>query len=228
VKKETLLQRKRRTRRIINLLKKEYPTPKTALHYANPLQLLVSTILSAQCTDRRVNEVTKELFKKYRTAQDYANARQRELEQEIRSTGFYKNKAKNLIGCGRMLVAKHGGNVPASMEELIQLPGVGRKTANCVLGGAFGINAGVVVDTHVERLSQRLGLTRQTTAEKIEEDLMQLVPQQQWYDFSNMLIWHGRRVCTARKPQCPTCSLNNECPSADMFVRTFWKDVEKG
>lgn len=223
MKKETPQQLKRRTKRIIELLRKEYPAPKTALHFSNPLQLLVSTILSAQCTDVRVNIVTKELFKKYRTARDYAEADVKEFENEIRSTGFYRNKARNIIACARTLVEKYGGKVPASMEELTKLPGVGRKTANCVLGGAFGINAGVVVDTHVERLSQRLGLTGAATAEKIEQELMQIVPQKDWYDFSNMLILHGRNVCNARKPNCPVCSLKKLCPSAESFMTKFWR-----
>lgn len=223
MKKETLQQLKRRTLRIIELLRKEYPAPKTALHFSNPLQLLVSTMLSAQCTDVRVNIVTKDLFKKYRTARDYAEANQKEFENEIRSTGFYRNKAKNIIACARKLVAEYGGKVPSTMEELLKLPGVGRKTANCVLGGAFGINAGVVVDTHVERLSQRLGLTKEKTAEKIEQDLIKIVPQNNWYDFSNMLIHHGRKVCNARKPNCPACSLKKLCPSAKSFMTKFWR-----
>ena len=221
--KETLQQLQRRTLRIIELLRKEYPAPKTALRFSNPLQLLVSTILSAQCTDVRVNMVTRDLFKKYRTARDYAEANQKELENEIRSTGFYRNKAKNIIACARMLVEQYGGKVPATMEELTKLPGVGRKTANCVLGGAFGINAGVVVDTHVERLAQRLGLTKEQTAEKIEQDLMRIVPQKDWYDFSNMLILHGRKVCSARKPNCPACSLKKLCPSAESLMMKFWR-----
>jgi endonuclease-3 len=221
--KETPQQVQRRTLRIIELLRKEYPTPKTALRFSNPLQLLVSTILSAQCTDVRVNMVTRDLFKKYRTARDYAEANQKELENQIRSTGFYRNKAKNIIACARMLVEQYGGKVPATMEELTKLPGVGRKTANCVLGGAFGINAGVVVDTHVERLAQRLGLTKEQTAEKIEQDLMRIVPQKDWYDFSNMLILHGRKVCSARKPNCPACSLKKLCPSAESLMMKFWR-----
>lgn len=223
VKKETLQQLKTRTTRIFHLLRKEYHTPKTALHYSNPLQLLISTILSAQCTDTRVNIVTKDLFRKYRTVHDYARVEQTELEEDIRSTGFYKNKAKNIIGCAKMLVEKYEEKVPASMEELVLLPGVGRKTANCVLGGAYGINEGVVVDTHVQRLSQRLGLTRNESPEKIEQDLMRIVPRKEWYNVSNMLIWHGRRVCNARKPNCPTCSLKDLCPSAKKFVTMFWK-----
>ncbi len=223
MKKETVQQLNKRTTHILRLLRKEYPTPKTALHYSNPLQLLISTILSAQCTDTRVNIVTRDLFTKYRTVHDYATAEQSELEEDIRSTGFYRNKAKNIIGCATMLVEKHNGTVPASMEELILLPGVGRKTANCVLGGAFGITSGVVVDTHVERLSQRLRLTERDTAEKIEHDLMQIVPQRSWYDFSNMLISHGRKVCNARKPNCPACVLKDQCPSATTFMRRFWR-----
>ncbi|HEY4612690.1 MAG TPA: endonuclease III [Bacteroidota bacterium] len=220
---ETPEQRKTRTATIIRSLRKTYPQSKSGLRYSNPLQLLIGTILSAQCTDKQVNVVTKTLFKKYRSVEDYARAQQAELELDIHSTGFYKNKAKNIIACAKMLLALYGGKVPKTMEELIVLPGVGRKTANCVLGGAFGINEGVVVDTHVERLSQRLGLTREETPEKIEQDLMQLVPQKDWYDFSNMLIGHGRSVCNARKPNCPACSLRKFCPSAEKFTTEFWK-----
>ncbi len=223
MKKESAEELRARTKKIITRLYKAHPQPKIALHYSDPLELLIATILSAQCTDVRVNIVTKDLFQKYKTAKDYANANQAEFEQQIRSTGFYKNKAKNIIACCKMLIENYGGKVPDSMEALLELPGVGRKTANCVLGGAFGINAGVVVDTHVERLSQRLGLTRQKTAEKIEQDLMKIVPQDKWYDFSNMLIWHGRKVCQARKPNCPECVINDLCPSAEKFTAQFYK-----
>ena len=174
--------------------------------------MLIATILSAQCTDKRVNIVTKELFKKYRSAADYANASLAELEQAIKSTGFFRNKAKNIQACCRRLVERHGGQVPRTMEELTQLDGVGRKTANVVLGNAFGINAGVVVDTHVARLSHRLGLTKQKTPEKIEQELMALVPQKQWTLFSHWLIWHGRRRCYARKPDCDHCEIRKLCP----------------
>jgi endonuclease-3 len=182
------------------------------LNHADPLQLLVATILSAQCTDKRVNIVTAELFKTYRSAADYANAPLVELEQAVKTTGFFRNKAKNIRACCRKLVERHGGEVPRTMDELTQLDGVGRKTANVVLGNAFGINAGVVVDTHVARLTHRLGLTGQATPEKIERDLMSLVPREQWALFSHWLIWHGRRRCAARKPDCLNCEILKLCP----------------
>ena len=219
----SLSQLKHRAKKIVAKLKKLYPQPKTALEHEDPLQLLIATILSAQCTDARVNMVTPVLFAKYKTAADFADANPVELEQEIRSTGFYKNKTKNIIGCCKRLVEIHGGVVPSSMETLLELPGVGRKTANCVLGGAFGINSGVVVDTHVERLSQRLGLTKQNNPEKIEQDLVNIIPRSDWYDLSNMLIAHGRQVCNARKPNCPDCRLNSLCPSAKRFTTRFWR-----
>jgi endonuclease-3 len=218
-KKETSQKLHVRAKKVIALLHKEYPDPKIALDFSNPLQLLIATILSAQCTDVRVNMVTPGLFKKYPTARDFANANQAELEQEIRSTGFFRNKSKSIITCCKALVDKHGGNVPNSMEDLIRLGGVGRKTANCVLGGAFGVNAGVVVDTHVRRVTGRLGLTRNDDPEKIEVDLMALAPQKEWYDLGNMLIWHGRKICEARKPKCPDCVLIKQCPSAEQFLR---------
>ncbi len=221
--RESLVQHKRKARKIVTKLKKLYPQSKTALEHEDPLQLLIATILSAQCTDARVNMVTPGLFAKYKSAADFASANQVELEQEIRSTGFYRNKTKNIIGCCKQLVENHGGVVPNSMEALLELPGVGRKTANCVLGGAFGINSGVVVDTHVERLSQRLGMTKQKTAEKIEQDLAKIIPTDDWYDLSNMLIAHGRKVCNARKPNCPDCGLNSLCPSAKRFTARFWR-----
>ena len=221
--RESLAQLKSKAKRIVAKLKKLYPQSKTALEHQDPLQLLIATILSAQCTDARVNMVTPGLFARYNSAADFANANQAELEQEIHSTGFYRNKAKNIIGCCKQLVENHGGVVPNSMEALLELPGVGRKTANCVLGGAFGINSGVVVDTHVERLSQRLGLTKQKTAEKIERDLVKIIPKGDWYDLSNMLIAHGRKICNARKPNCPDCGLNSLCPSARRFTTRFWR-----
>ncbi|GJQ21820.1 MAG: endonuclease III [Bacteroidia bacterium] len=221
MKRESRTSLKRRTRTIIARLRKVYPTPKTALKFENPFQLLVSTILSAQCTDARVNMVTPGLFRKFPTPQHFATVDQKELEHEIRSTGFFRNKAKNIKAAATSIVEKFGGEVPRTMEELLELGGVGRKTANCVLGGAFGINEGVVVDTHVERLSQRLGLTKQATAEKIERDLMETVPREEWYDFSNLLILHGRNVCLARKPLCPECILRRQCPSAEGFMRKF-------
>jgi len=210
--RETFQAKTTRLKKIIVALDRVYPGVHCELNHADPLQLLVATILSAQCTDKRVNLVTAELFKKYRSAADYANAPLVELEQAIKSTGFFRNKAKNIRACCRKLVERRGGEVPRTMDELTQLDGVGRKTANVVLGNAFGINAGVVVDTHVARLSHRLGLTGQETPEKIERDLMSLVPRQQWALFSHWLIWHGRRRCAARKPDCLNCEILKLCP----------------
>ena len=201
-----------RLKKIIAALDRAYPEAHCELDHADPLELLIATILSAQCTDKRVNLVTKELFKKYRSAAAYANAPLAELEQAIKTTGFFRNKAKNIQACCRKLAGQHGGRVPRTMEELKQLNGVGRKTANVVLGNAFGINVGIVVDTHVARLSQRLGLTRQKTPEKIERELMGLVPQKQWTLFSHWLIWHGRRRCGARRPDCANCEIKKLCP----------------
>ena len=201
-----------RAAKILAALPAIYPDAHCELSYSNPLELLVATILSAQCTDKRVNLVTAELFKQYRSAADFANAPPAELEEAVRTTGFYRNKAKNIQACCRRLVEAHGGEVPRTMEALTALAGAGRKTANVVLGNAFGINAGVVVDTHVARLSQRLGLTRETPPEKIEGDLMKLVPLAQWTLFSHWLIWHGRRRCDARKPACAACELQTLCP----------------
>ena len=201
-----------RLKKIIGALRRTYPEAHCELNYSNPLELLIATILSAQCTDKRVNQVTAELFKQYRTAADYANANTAELEQDIRTTGFYRNKTKSIQACCRKLVEQYGGKVPQTMEELVQLGGVGRKTANVVLGNAFGINAGIVVDTHVARLSQRLGITREKTPEKIEQELMKLVPRAQWTMFSHWLIWHGRRRCYARNPDCLNCEIKTLCP----------------
>jgi len=212
MQRETVHARAARLKKIIAALDRTYPEAHCELDHADPLELLIATILSAQCTDKRVNLVTAELFKKYRSAADYANAPLAELEQSVKTTGFFRHKAKNIQVCCRKLVERHGGQVPRTMEELTQLDGVGRKTANVVLGNAFGINVGVVVDTHVARLSQRLGLTRQETPEKIERDLMLLVPQQQWTLFSHWLIWHGRRRCAARKPDCLNCEILKLCP----------------
>jgi len=209
---ETIQARIARLKKIIAALDRTYPEAHCELDHVDPLQLLVATILSAQCTDKRVNIVTRELFKTYRSAADYANAPLAELEQAIRTTGFFRNKAKNIQAGCRKLVERHGGKVPRTMEELVQIDGVGRKTANVVLGNAFGINAGVVVDTHVTRLSLRLGLTRQKTPGKIEAELMALVPQKQWTLFSHWLIWHGRRRCFARKPDCAGCEIKKLCP----------------
>lgn len=210
--RETAAAKTARTKKILAGLQKTYPDAHCELNFANPLQLLVATILSAQCTDKRVNMVTAELFQKYRHAADFANADLAELEQDIRTTGFFRNKAKNLKACCAALVARHGGEVPRSMEELTALDGVGRKTANVVLGNAFGVNAGIVVDTHVTRLANRLGLTRQSDAEKIEQELMPLVPRELWTLFSHWLIWHGRRRCDARKPDCDGCEIVKLCP----------------
>jgi endonuclease-3 len=195
-------------------LKSEYPDSTTALDWKNPLELLVATILSAQTTDVRVNAVTPTLFAKYPTAADYAGADPAGLEEDIRPTGFFRNKAKSLRGMARVLVEDHGGEVPRTMDELVALPGVGRKTANVVLGNAFGRDEGVVVDTHVRRLSNRLGFTDQNDPEKIEKDLMQTVPKRDWTFFSHLLILHGRSVCKARKPTCGNCVVNDFCPSA--------------
>jgi endonuclease-3 len=195
-------------------LKTAYPKARTALYWSNPLELLVATILSAQTTDVRVNAVTPNLFAKYPTAADYAGADPTELEEDIRPTGFFRNKAKSLRGMARALADDHGGEVPRTMDELVALPGVGRKTANVVLGNAFGIDEGVVVDTHVRRLSSRLGFTTQNDPEKIERDLMQTVPNRDWTVFSHLLILHGRSVCKARKPACVDCVVNDLCPSA--------------
>lgn len=210
--REHHLARSTRTRQLLRALQKTYPDAHCELNHSNPLELLVATILSAQCTDKRVNVVTAELFKKYRSAADYAGAPPADLEQDIRTTGFFRNKTKSIQGCCRKLVERHGGQVPRTMEELTQLDGVGRKTANVILGNAFGLNAGVVVDTHVTRLAQRLGLTTEQSPEKIEVDLIKLVPQPQWTRFSHWLIWHGRRRCFARNPECAACELKQLCP----------------
>ena len=199
---------------VIARLKEAYPDAKTELNWADPLQLLVATILSAQSTDVRVNQVTRGLFEKYHTAEDYAEADLALLEEEIRSVGFFRNKARSIKGMARALVEKHEGGVPRTMEELVRLPGVGRKTANVVLGNAFSIDEGVVVDTHVRRVSRRLGLTEHQDPERIERDLVGMVPEGQRALFSHLLIFHGRRVCKARKPDCPGCVLNHVCPSA--------------
>jgi len=204
----------KRTAKLIARLKKAFPDAGCALVHGDPLRLLVATILSAQCTDKRVNVVTKVLFKKYKTPQDYASTLQRTLETEIRSTGFFRNKAKNIRAAAAKLLSDFDGKVPRTMAELLTLPGVARKTANCVLGNAFGLAEGVVVDTHVMRLSRRLGLTKQKTPVKIERDLMEIVPETEWILFSHLLIFHGRATCTARRPDCPNCTLSDLCPSA--------------
>jgi len=210
--RESLDDKITRTKKIIAGLQKTYPTAHCELNFSNPLELLIATILSAQCTDKRVNIVTENLFKKYRSAADYAHADLTELEQHIKTAGFYRSKAKNIKAAAAAIVEKHSGKVPHTMEELIELGGVGRKTANVVLGNAFDTNVGVVVDTHVARLSFRLGLTGETDPIKIELALMKLVPQEQWTLFSHLLIWHGRRRCFARNPDCANCEVLKLCP----------------
>jgi endonuclease-3 len=204
----------KRARAVIRILKRQYPDAKCSLNFGSPLQLLVATILSAQCTDARVNMVIKDLFKKYRTANDYANADPDELSEMIRSTGFFRNKTKSIIGMGNALVEKHDGEVPKTMAELNALPGVGRKTANVVLGNAFGIDEGVVVDTHVGRITNRLKLTKHKDAVKIERDLMEVVPRKDWTLFPHLMINHGREICQARKPQCEACPIQSHCPAS--------------
>ena len=216
--RETAAAKARRLNQIIAGLRRVYPDAHCELNYSNPLELLIATILSAQCTDKRVNLVTAELFRKYRSAADFAKADLAELEHDIKSTGFFRNKARNIKACCGALVEKHGGEVPRTMDELTALGGVGRKTANVVLGNAFGINVGVVVDTHIARLSQRLGLTKKTDPEKIEQDMMPLMPREQWTLFSHWLIWHGRRRCAARSPDCAGCEIAKHCPR--MGVKT--------
>lgn len=214
--RETAKDKLARAKKIIAGLEKTYPDAHCELVHQNPLELLIATILSAQCTDKRVNIVTESLFKKYRSAEDFAKADTSELENDIRTTGFYKNKARNIKAACKDIVEKHGGRVPQTMEELLELGGVGRKTANVVLGNAFDINVGVVVDTHVARLSHRFGFTRHRAPEKIETDLMALAPQKQWALFSHLLIWHGRRRCFARKPDCVNCEVLKLCPRIDV------------
>ena len=214
------MTRQERANALVQAFAKVYPTAHCELVFSNPLELLVATILSAQCTDKRVNLVTETLFKQYRSAEDYTRTSQEELEEAIHSTGFYRNKAKNIRAMAADLVAHHGGKVPETMEALTALAGVGRKTANVVLGNAFGKNEGVVVDTHVSRLSQRLGLTKATAPEKIELDLMRLIPRDDWTNFSHWLIWHGRRRCFARNPDCAGCEVQTLCPSAFKVGKT--------
>jgi endonuclease III len=201
---------------VVVRLKSEFPDARTELDWRNPLELLVATMLSAQSTDVQVNRVTQSLFSKYRTAEDYAESPPGELEEDIRTTGFYRNKARSLRNMASALVEEHEGEVPRTMRELVALPGVGRKTANVVLGNAFGVDEGIVVDTHVRRVSGRLGITENRDPGKIERDLMQVVPKRDWTVFSHILILHGRRTCKARKPDCPNCVLNDICPSADL------------
>jgi endonuclease III len=212
----------KRVLKIIELLGREYPDATTALDFSTPLEMLVSTILSAQSTDKTVNKVTPFLFKKYRTAKAFAGADKKMFENEIHSTGFYHNKTKSILGMAKMLVSDFGGKVPDTMEELVKLPGVARKTANVVLNNAFHKSVGIVVDTHVTRLSQRLGLSEQTNAVKIEQDLMRIVPKQYWMKISYYLVDHGRAVCMAKKPNCPACAISKYCPSRDFFIGKFW------
>lgn len=201
---------KSRIKKILEILESTYSGVKTALSHRNPLELMIATILSAQCTDERVNQVTKTLFKKLRTAKDFAEVSLSDLEELIRPTGFYRNKAKSIKGCCKAIVEKHASKVPDNMEALVQLPGIGRKTANVILGSAFGI-PGIVVDTHVKRLSQRIGFTNESDPVKIEFDLMAQIPKKNWIDFSHQMIWHGRAICKARKPNCPACPLHDLC-----------------
>jgi endonuclease III len=217
--RETLQSTRQRVLRIIAGLETAYPNAHCELAYSNPLELLVATILSAQCTDRQVNIVTPGLFKKYRAVADFAQAPPAEFEAAIRRIGLYRNKAKNIQATCSRLLEKHGGQVPRTMEELIELPGVGRKTANVVLGNAFNVSVGIVVDTHVARLSERLRLTRHSAPEKIEADLQKLVPADEWTNFSHLLIWHGRRCCFARNPNCAQCQIQADCPTGQKNLK---------
>ncbi len=216
--RESAAARAARTLEILDALSRTYPTAHCELDYSTPLELLIATILSAQCTDKRVNIVTKELFRVCKTAADYVALPQEQLEELVHTTGFFRAKARNVKACCAAIVERHGGEVPRTMDELTKLAGVGRKTANVVLGNAFGMNEGVVVDTHVQRLSRRLGLTRSDTPEKIEIELMKLIPRDRWALFSHWLIWHGRRRCDARKPDCAKCELATLCPRVGVKV----------
>ena len=215
VKNARKLPLKERVKKILRRLDKAYPNASCALEHRTPFQLLISTILSAQCTDERVNQVTKTLFPKYPTLEDFAAADPRELELDIRPTGFFRNKTKSIMGASKMLLEKFGGELPQTMEEMLELPGVARKTANVVLGTAYGLATGVVVDTHVQRLSRRLDLTKHDDPKKVEQDLMKIIPKKKWIEFSHQLIWHGRLVCQARKPNCPDCPVEDLCYSKD-------------
>jgi len=214
----TLQNLKARTREIIRRLKREYPDARCSLNHSNAFELLIATILSAQCTDERVNIVTADLFRKYRKPEDYMRVSSTELEKDIRSTGFFRNKTRSIQGTSKALAENYGGRVPETIEELLELPGVARKTANVVLGNAFGVKSGIVVDTHVTRLSRRLGLTSEKHAEKIENDLIRIVPKRDWVIFSHLLIFHGRKVCRARNPSCDACVIEKFCPSS--FLKT--------
>jgi endonuclease-3 len=222
-----IADKKKRTAEIIKRLKKAYPDAHCALNHTNAFELLIATILSAQCTDERVNIVTATLFRKYRGPQDFIDVSQEELENDIRSTGFFRNKTKSIKAASARLVEVYGGEVPNTMEDLLTLGGVARKTANVVLGNAFGIASGVVVDTHVGRLSQRLGLTKNQTAEKIEQDLIALVPKKDWIMFPHWMIFHGRQICNARKPKCTECLLGDICPSYKLFVQPEGKAARR-
>ena len=213
-KRESVEELKVRVREVIRRLKRAYPDAKCSLNYANPFELLVATILSAQSTDDRVNIVTADLFRKYRKPEDYLKVSPHELEKDIHSTGFFRNKTKSIQGASKMLIEQYGGVVPRTMDELLELPGVARKTANVVLGNAFDIKAGVVVDTHVTRLSHRLDFTQQKTAEKIEQDLIPVVPKKDWVIFPHLMIAHGRKICKARTPLCAECPVERQCPSS--------------
>jgi len=217
-KRENPEELKKRTRDIIRRLKRAYPGAKCSLNHSSPFELLVATILSAQCTDERVNIVTADLFRKYTRPEDYFRVSPRELEKDIQSTGFFRNKTKSIQGTSKLLTEQYGGEVPHTMDELLELPGVARKTANVVLGNAFGIKAGVVVDTHVTRLSHRLDSTQQTTAEKIALDLIEIVPRKDWVIFPHLMIYHGRKICKARNPLCDECTIEKFCPSS--FLKT--------
>lgn len=212
---------KARTHRIIQLLKRAYPDAKCSLNHSNAFELLIATILSAQCTDERVNIVTADLFRKYRKPEDYLNVPASELQSDIRTTGFFRNKTKSIQGTAKMLTEQYGGRVPETIEELLELPGVARKTANVVLGNAFGVTSGIVVDTHVTRLSRRLALTQQKHAEKIENDLVAIVPRKDWVIFSHLLIAHGRKICKARNPLCAECVVEKLCPSSYLKTGTM-------
>lgn len=211
--RETLRQKRSRAKQIDKRLAAAYPDARCTLNFKNPLELLVATILAAQCTDERVNRLTRTLFRKYRTAKAYAQAEADIFEKHITSVGFFRNKTKSVLACGRVLLERYSGKVPKTMEALLSLPGVGRKTANVILGNAFGV-PGIVVDTHVGRLSRRLGLSKQNDPEKVEQELMPLIPEKRWTIFSHLLVFHGRRVCSARKPDCPNCLINDLCPSS--------------
>ena len=215
-KRESTEELKKRTRDIIRRLKRAYPGAKCSLTHSNPFELLVATILSAQSTDERVNIVTADLFRKYKKPEDYLKVSAHELEKDIHSTGFFRNKTKSIQGTAKLLTEQYGGEVPHTMDELLELPGVARKTANVVLGNAFGIKAGVVVDTHVTRLSHRLGLTAEKTAEKIEQDLIPIVPKKDWVIFPHLMIYHGRKICKARNPLCAECTIEKLCPSSSL------------